>query len=131
MFASFLRCRVPSPYTTRAGPQDHATEWRAERAGASGPGEHGANPHEELLGANGNFTRNVVPFPSALVNESAPPWLSTIAFVIERPSPTPGMAASVAVDARKKRSNKRAWSASGMPTPVSQTSIRACPSLDD
>src|SRR5205807_343042 len=53
-----------------------------------------------------------------------PPCASTIAFAIERPSPAPGTAADWACAVRKKRSKSNPCSFSGMPTPVSATSIR-------
>src|SRR5262245_12412368 len=70
--------------------------------------------------ANGRPTVNVVPTPALLLKEIVPPCASTIAFVIERPRPVPWM--FLAVEARKKRSNSRWASSSGMPTPVSLTS---------
>src|SRR5664279_236651 len=48
-----------------------------------------------------------------------------MALVIDSPSPTPGMAFWVAVEARKNRANNRSSSSAGIPTPVSLTEISA------
>jgi hypothetical protein len=43
---------------------------------------------------------NVVPAPSALSTRIEPPCASTIAYAIASPRPVPGIARSVALDAR-------------------------------
>ena len=47
-----------------------------------------------------------MPVFSALSTSILPPWRSTIAFVIVRPSPVPGIAFSVAFELRKNRSKR-------------------------
>src|SRR5262245_24596948 len=69
---------------------------------------------------SGSSTVTVVPTPTLLRTEIVPLCASTIDFTIDRPRPVPWML--WAVDARKKRSNSRWASSSGMPTPVSFTS---------
>src|SRR4029079_16537052 len=73
--------------------------------------------------AYGSSTRNDAPAPGADRTEMLPPCASAIAREITRPRPVPGIACSVAVDERKKRWKTRACSDSGMPMPVSVTSI--------
>src|SRR6185437_3771279 len=62
-----------------------------------------------------------VPSPSRLVSAIVPPCCSTSAREIARPSPVPGIARCVAVDARKKREKTCPCSSGGMPIPVSAT----------
>lgn len=68
---------------------------------------------------------NVVPSPSVLATWMSPPCACAMALVMVNPRPTPGMACLVAVDARKKRANRRSNSSAGIPTPVSLTQISA------
>src|SRR6266516_2111643 len=57
-----------------------------------------------------------------LSTDTWPPWPSTIALTIERPSPVPWIAASIAASVRKKRVKSSRWAPAEIPIPVSATS---------
>src|SRR5829696_8888850 len=78
----------------------------------------------------GNSTRNVAPTPGSLLTATRPWCASTIAFTIVSPRPTPGTADAEALGARYSRSNRCSWSPSGIPVPVSETSMAAMPSAE-
>lgn len=49
------------------------------------------SPAELQATGRGRISVNVEPWPGALVQVICPPWFSTMAFVMARPSPIPGM----------------------------------------
>jgi len=66
-------------------------------------------------------TVTVVPLLSADSTLMSPSWFATIVRAMDMPRPDPGIAPDTALDARKKRVNRAAWSCAGMPIPVSAT----------
>ena len=62
-----------------------------------------------------------VPCPGAELRVRVPPWCSTMAWTMARPSPVPGMTSLVAAAPRKNRPKMASCSSSGIPTPVSDT----------
>ena len=68
-----------------------------------------------------NLTVKTVPSPSALLTEIEPPCFSTIAFVIDNPSPVPEERIFRALSALKNSLNICGSASSGMPIPVSAT----------
>src|SRR5262249_32618814 len=77
--------------------------------------------------ASGTVNQKVDPSPGALSTPTLPPWRSTIALLIERPSPrlTPEPLCTVTASIRGKRSHIRACSVSESPGPASRTATRA------
>ncbi len=59
----------------------------------------------------------VDPPPSMLSADRVPPWRSTIALEMARPSPTPGIAAFRAADVRKNFEKMPAISSLDIPVP--------------
>ena len=64
-----------------------------------------------------------VPLPGAVSTSMVPPIMSTMLFVIERPSPVPSVPLSVEVRSRSKALNMRSANSRDMPMPVSCTRI--------
>ena len=64
-------------------------------------------------------TVNSVPLPTWLVTSIVPSIMSTMLFVIERPSPVPWIPLTVAVSSRSKGSNRCFRNVWLMPIPVS------------
>ena len=60
----------------------------------------------------------MVPAPGSLLQRMVPPWLSTIALVMDRPSPTPGMDDSRAAAVRKNLPKIWVVSFGDIPMPV-------------
>jgi hypothetical protein len=75
----------------------------------------------------GSCSLTVEPSPGLLSTSILPPWASAIWRAIESPRPAPPAARDGS--ARWKRSNMSGNWSSGIPTPVSETSSSAQPSL--
>src|SRR5690242_5324371 len=108
----------------------------AQQHRACGQREHSLHaPHrardreagKSLYGVAGRSTVTCVPSPTSLATEMLPPCCSTSAREIARPSPVPGIACCVAVEARKNRENTCPCSSLGMPIPLSATTSATSP----
>ena len=75
-----------------------------------------------MVSVAGSVRRKLVPPPGASAGVSVPEWPSTMRWQSVRPTPAP---LSLVV---KKGSNMRAFSAAGMPGPLSVTSAVTMPS---
>ena len=132
LYVSYLRRKLGTAARRLLADRDDARVRLPVRAAALDDrfrrgGRVGRQPDPRQCGDDGldrGRATTRVPSPTALSSEIVPPCCSTIARAIQSPSPVPGIARRVAVEARKKREKSCACSSAGIPTPVSVTTSR-------
>ena len=97
------------------------------------PSNETSSPSQEQISSAGSARGkstvivNSVPFPFSVWTLISPPIISTILFVIARPSPVPWILLTVEVRSRSKGTNRRSTNSRLIPMPVSLMRISYLP----